>query len=115
MLGNELYERAMDAGMSVDAFWDSTAAEIDDYLESYKRKMMEAKKEEVTAWIHQARLNGECNPMANKSEYTMPWDIFPDLFAEEKKAHDQREFDNAMSRRRRAAAEHNQRRAMKNG
>lgn len=115
MLGNELYERAMDSGMSVDAFWESSAAEISDFIESAKRQAIESKKSEVAGWIHQARLNGECNPMANKSEYTMPWDIFPDLFEEEKKAHDQREFDNAMSRRRRAATEYNQRRAMNNG
>lgn len=105
----------MDAGMSVDAFWESSAAEIDDFLESYNRKLREAKKEEVAGWIHQARLNGECNPMAGSKEYTMPWDIFPELFEDEKKAHDQREFENAMSRRRRAATEYNQRRAINDG
>lgn len=96
--------------MSAEAYWESAPDEIDDYIESYYRKRQEDKKEEVAGWIHQAHLIGESNPMAKKSEMTKPWDIFPELFQEERKEYEEYQFQKAMEKRRERALAWNDRR-----
>lgn len=115
MIAGDLFESAMDCGMSSDLYWNSSPDEIHDYIASYHRRTVEAKKEEVSGWIHQAHLIGEASPMAAKTEATKPWDIFPELFKQEKKQFEKREFDNAMARRRQAAQAWNERRGLNNG
>lgn len=109
MLSNELFEKAIDCGMSVDSYWDSSADEISDYIESYERRAIESKKDEVAGWIHQARLIGESNPMTKTESYTMPWDIFPDLFEKEKEDFEKAQFEKALEKRRRRVQEYQER------
>lgn len=100
----------MDCGISSDVYWNSSPDEIDDYIQSYLRKTEAAKKEEVAGWIHQAHLIGETNPMAAKKEMTKPWDIFPELFADERRDYEKLQFQKAMDKRREAAMAWNERR-----
>lgn len=86
----QLYPNALDCGMDPVAFWGYSLAEIRDLLESYARMERRRIKEQIVArfqladrvGLHIQRL------FDNKNTITLPypWDLYPELFAEEKTA-----------------------------
>jgi len=96
-------------------FWDYSLMEIEDLLESHARKQRNAFKDEISKESRLAQfiaadiaysLNGE-------KKVVMPWDMFEELFAEEKEIYVQKcieaDFDEFKNRRRAYAAEFNRR------
>ncbi len=109
---------ALDAGISIELFWNSSLNEITDMLESYARKEKRRRKEkvlddfiiaEVTAVNLAALFSSD-----KKAETPKPWDYYQELFVEEKKAYEKekayRELEEYKEERRAYVAEVNRRR-----
>lgn len=108
-----LYEPALDCGISIETFWNSSLYEISDYMESYNRRKTADKREEVLMTFMLANLISERHPMVDKekSKVSFPWDYYPSLFKEDKqeyeKAQEENEFEEYMSKRKRAMMAYN--------
>lgn len=114
-----MYPDALDCGMSAETFWDATPMEILDVIESHRRK----KKREQTMKIERLFVLAEVivNRVAygfsekkDPSNLVQPWDMYPQLFPEEKRsaerAQEEQELENYKEARRKHAAEFNRRR-----
>lgn len=104
-----IYPYALDSGMTAGGFWNNSPAEICDAIESHQRK----KKQEVMLLFVQAEAMAEriSRLFGNKEEALMPWDYFPEAFAEEKAAKDKEKMEDFKTRRRNAMDAYN---AMRN-
>lgn len=81
----ELYEDALDCGISIEQFWKSTINEIFDRMESFRRMERCRKKEKIILCNYLAkniieRFCGMADPV---------WDSFPELFEQEKLKYEQ--------------------------
>ena len=80
---NALYPNAIDAGISITVFWNSSLAEIVDMLDSYKRVQAVRTKEKLLEMYQLAEWFSE--HMAAKLDKNIPvpypWDKFPDIFS----------------------------------
>lgn len=82
-----MYEDALDCGIEPSAFWGNSIAENLDIIASYQRNMRRKRKDEIFDIFLLARITAEQHPMTEKTDkMTMPWDVYPALFAEEKAA-----------------------------
>jgi hypothetical protein len=103
----------LDCGISIETFWESSLSELADYMESYRRKMRATKREEVLSLFLLANLISERHPMVDKEKNipSMPWDIYPELFEEDKEKYEREqreiEFEEYMSKRKQAMMAYN--------
>jgi hypothetical protein len=103
----------LDYGISIDTFWNSSIGEVLDYMESYKRRKEKEKREAVLMQFMLANLISERHPMVDKGKnpVSSPWDYYPDLFNEDKLEHDriqqEVQFEEYMSKRRKAMMAYN--------
>lgn len=113
-----LYMPAVDAGMDIDIFWNSTIQEITDYMDSRLRIRAQDRKERIINLFLLANLCAERDPMTDKKqiEMTMPWDWYPELFQEEKRQYqlqaEQEKMEEYKERRKRYVQEFNAKRKM---
>lgn len=109
---------ALDAGIPVETFWDSSMDEIRELLKSRSREETRKRKEkimddfvmaEVIAWNIGAML-----PHDEKFTLPKPWDYYPKIFAEESAAFEEQEKERQLEeykeKRRAYVAEVNRRR-----
>ncbi len=116
---NDLYPNAIDAGISIEAFWNSSLAEIADMLDSYKRVQAVKTKEKLLEMYQLAEWFSE--HMAAKLDKNIqvpyPWDKFPDIFVEEQRIFEEnkqkQEFEDFKERRRQYYEYKNHQRASK--
>lgn len=113
------YPNALDCGVSTEEFWSMTPVEIVDRIESYQRKIKQEqilKTEQlfVLAEAIGSRVAFILSDQKDRSILLQPWDVYPQLFAEEKysaeHSAEDREFEAYKESRRRHAAEFNRRR-----
>lgn len=86
-----MYHPALDCGIGIESFWNSSIVEIEDEIESHNRVMMSEQKERIYSLFLLSSLINERHPMVDKTSchLTMPWDYYPSLFEEEKKVYEQ--------------------------
>lgn len=102
--------------MIFDTFWNSSVQEIRDYIESFQRNRRRQIKERTMELFLLAELISERDPLTDKkkTKMTMPWDCYPDLFAEEagqqEQAKTEAEFESYKEKRRMYVREFNARR-----
>lgn len=114
-----MYPNALDCGITPEAFWSYTPAEIEDRIKSYQRKIKQQQTKEIEQLFVLAEAIGSrvAYIFTEKKDLRLilqPWDAYPQLFEEQEKimqeAEEEREFDRYKEARRRHAAEHNRRR-----
>lgn len=109
---NELFPLALDSGMSVREFEESSLADILDFIESYNRR----KKADIQLKFIQAEVmvNRLCMIFDEKVEALMPWDYYPQIFQKERNDYIRRKEEAELAafkeKRRNAMDEHNARR-----
>lgn len=109
---------AIDAGISIEAFWNYSLNEIIDILESISREEKRRRKEkiidafiiaEVTAMNLAALFSSD-----EKIKFPKPWDYYDKIFDEEKEVFKQQELERQLEeykeKRRAYVAEVNRRR-----
>lgn len=114
-----MYPDALDCGMSADDFWNATPVEIVDRIESHRRKM----KREQTLSIERLFVLAEAigsrvayifSDQRNAPNVLQPWDMYPQLFKEERqwaeRSEEDRELQAYKEARKRHAAAYNQKR-----
>ena len=119
----ELYPAAIDVGIPIELFWNSSVNEITDMLDSHSRKTERKRKQkimddfllaEVIAHNMATMLFSE----NDKKPMEMPWDYYPSLFEKEKEIYEEKlrqiEFEEYKERRREYIAEFNRRRQQGN-
>ena len=79
-----MYEDALDCGISPAAFWGNSIAENLDIMASYQRNQRRRRKDAIMDCFLLARITAEQHPMTEKENLTMPWDVYPTLFTDEK-------------------------------
>lgn len=79
-----MYEDALDCGISPAAFWGNSIAENLDIMASYQRNQRRRRKDAIMDCFLLARITAEQHPMTEKENLTMPWDVYPTLFVDEK-------------------------------
>ena len=96
----ELYPLALDCGIRPDEFWGYSLGEIRDVMGSYARMEQRRVKEQITSRFQLSDLIGlhMQKLFDNKNEINLPnvWDIYPDLFAEEQEAYEERQRAEAL-------------------
>lgn len=111
---------ALDAGISVDTFWNSSLAEIMDMLDSYAREEKRRRKDKIMDDFIMAEVmavNIAAMFSTDKNTDTpKPWDYYQKLFAEEKEVYEkqkaERDLEEYKEKRRAYIAEVNRRRQM---
>ena len=90
---SELYPEALDCEISITDFWNLSVMEISDLMQSFKRKRDRQLKQELINGFAFAQNTAELIGRYLNEENTvrMPWDFFPDQFAEEKKQYEELE------------------------
>lgn len=92
-------------------FWDFSIAEINSLLASYHRRRTEQFKERVRMIFLQADAIGNTIFRDEKSKKMQPWDVYPELFEEERKQYEtysqQEELESFKERRRAAMDRYN--------
>ena len=79
----ELYEPAIDAGISPETFWH---AQIRDLMQS-ARRVREVELKEKLSMLY--LLGANIREQFSDGKITPLWELFPDLFAEEKETYEQ--------------------------
>ena len=120
----ELYPIALDSGISSFSFWNMTYGEICDQIESYNRLYQQQLKQRIfevqlqSVFIKQEILPLLVEKLPDDYHKIQVWDIYPDLFKEEKKSFEQEqeadEFEHFKEKRRRFAEQHNRKRVKYN-
>lgn len=118
-----MYPAAIDAGITIELFWNSSVNEIIDMLESHYRENERKRKQkimddfllaEVIAHNVATLLFSE----SDKKVMQRPWDYYPSLFKKEKERYEEKErqieFEEYKERRREYIAEFNRRRQQGN-
>lgn len=82
----ELYEPAIDAGISPETFWHSSIAQIRDLMQS-ARRVREVELKEKLSMLY--LLGANIREQFSDGKITPLWELFPDLFAEEKETYEQ--------------------------
>lgn len=109
----------MDLGVSIEEYWQLTKAEMDDLIASGNRQFERKEKRRIDnlfllADAISSRINYFFSSVEDRVEPIRPWDIYPVLFAEEKKIHEDAiadiELQKYKERRRQHAVEYNNRR-----
>ncbi|MDO4647433.1 MAG: hypothetical protein Q4B26_02195 [Eubacteriales bacterium] len=76
----DIYEKALDCGISIETFWDSSMAEILDMIESWIRCDKSRRKDTAIMCYVLGRNIAE---QFGKDPVTPLWKLFPDLFEKE--------------------------------
>lgn len=106
----ELYEPALDAGISPETFWHSSLAQIWDLMQSARRVRETELKERLSMFY---LLGANIRERFSDGKVTPLWELFPDLFAEEKEAYERSQtvpVEEMVERRKRYAEIWNKRR-----
>lgn len=82
----ELYEPAIDAGISPETFWHSSIAQIRDLMQS-ARRVREVELKEKLSMLY--LLGANIREQFSDGKITPLWELFPDLFTEEKETYEQ--------------------------
>ena len=82
----ELYEPALDAGISPETFWHLSIAQIQDMMQS-ARRVREVELKEKLSMLY--LLGANIREQFSDGKITPLWELFPDLFAEEKETYEQ--------------------------
>ena len=96
---SELYPFALDAGISVDLFWNSSVNEIIDMLESCGRRKEQERKLKIQDdfIIAEVIAANVLIPFGdNKSELPHPWDYYPGFFRKEKELWEENQLKQQM-------------------
>ena len=116
---SELYPYALDAGISIDLFWNSSVNEIIDMLESYGRRKEQERKLKIQDDFIIAEviaLNILAPVAGDKEAMPHPWDYYPSFFEAEKKSWEENQLKQQMEdykeRRKAYIAEVNRRRQL---
>ena len=88
---NEIYPDALDVGISVEEFWNYSIPEINSLMASYHRRSLDEYKQKVKLAFLQAQITENIAARMFNREVApvQPWDIYPDLFQEEKKQYEE--------------------------
>lgn len=110
-----MYDIALDYGMNIKQFWESSLVEISDYIDSARRVQKQKAKEDILRLFMLATIINERHPMVDKEKQkvSLPWDFYPELFEEERLFSEEQkekdEFEAYKERRRRYVLNHNKR------
>lgn len=87
----DLYPRAVDCGIPPAMFWELSVMEVYDLMESYTRtRRRDMKDRLMTAFVQAESTAEHIGTYLNKDNKAREmWDFFPELFAEEKKLHEE--------------------------
>ena len=114
-----MYPHALDAGISIDLFWNSSVNEIIDMLESYGRRKEQERKLKIQDDFIIAEviaLNILAPVAGDKDAMPHPWDYYPSFFEIEKKSWEEnqlkRQMEDYRERRKAYIAEVNRRRQL---
>ena len=83
---DRLYSDALDIGISIETFWNSSLSEILDMMESYKRVQYEKTRERILFMYQHAEWTAQhiAAKFDSKQRVPYPWDSFPEMFSVEK-------------------------------
>lgn len=114
-----MYPDALDCGITPEAFWSYTLAEIEGRIKSHQRKARQQQIKEIEQLFVLAEAIGSrvAYIFTEKKEPRLilqPWDVYPQLFTEQEhfaqEAEEERELEKYKEARRNYAAEYNRRR-----
>ncbi len=101
-----LYQDALDIGIPIERFWNSSLAEVLDMLESHKRVRQYQTKEKLLFIYQLSEWTADHIMSKWDKDYPVPhpWDTYPDLFQEEQalfeESRQRQEFEAFKERRR---------------
>lgn len=112
-----LYPEALDAGMSIPEFWDSSIDEIIDRINSHIREENRKRKQKIIDDFIIAEATAVNIALLfskdKNAKQPKPWDYYKNLFKEEKaiyeKSEEERILEEYKEKRRTYIAEHNKR------
>lgn len=119
MLYAQYYSVLLDFGISTDEYWQLTLSEMEDIIDSRNRTFELEEKRRIDGLFLLAdaissRISYLFSSEENRVEPVRQWDVYPILFADEKKLHEDAmqdiEFEAYKEKRRKYAVEHNIRR-----
>lgn len=100
--------------MTPEEFWESSALEIADRMESYRRQKQQEIKEKIRLDFSLAKLIATHVWADKETKLPLPWDVYPELFKKEQAAYEkekaEEEWEAFKERRRQYVAEFNRRR-----
>ena len=114
-----MYPAAIDAGIPIELFWNSSVNEIIDMMESHYRETERKRKQKIMDDFLLAEVIAHNVAIMlfsenDKKSMEMPWDYYPSLFEKEKELYEEKkrqiEFEEYKERRREYIAEFNRRR-----
>lgn len=111
----EMYPAALDCGITPEAFWGYSMFEVRDLIESHNRVRRRQVKESISLAWAQAEQTAAClASMYGEGRPPQVWDVFPELFEEERREYEQKAAEDQMEaykeRRRAYVEEFNRRR-----
>ena len=80
---NELYTEALDLGISIETFWNSSLAEVIDLMESAYRVQLKRRKQRIEdncTLAEAIAANVGALFDENSRPFLKPWDFYPKLF-----------------------------------
>lgn len=114
---NELYTEALDLGISIETFWNSSLAEVIDLIESAYRVQLKRRKQRIEdncTLAEAIAANVGVLFDENSRPFLKPWDFYPKLFEKEQemyeKAEEERQWAEYSEKRREYVNEFNRRR-----
>jgi hypothetical protein len=82
------YLPAIEAGVSVQDFWNLSLAELYDTVNTYSKRREKEFKNSIRMQFLHAELVSRYLALGKNDPVPQPWDYYPSLFAEEKKNYD---------------------------
>ena len=114
---NELYTEALDLGISIETFWNSSLAEVIDLIESAYRVQLKRRKQRIEdncTLAEAIAANVGALFDENSRPFLKPWDFYPKLFEKEQdmyeKTEEERQWAEYSEKRREYVNEFNRRR-----
>lgn len=91
---NELYTEALDLGISIETFWNSSLAEVIDLMESAYRVQLKRRKQRIEdncTLAEAIAANVGALFDENSRPFLKPWDFYPKLFEKEQEMYEEAE------------------------
>ena len=88
---SELYTEALDLGISIETFWNSSLAEIIDLIESAYRVQLKRRKQRIEdncTLAEAIAANVGALFDENSRPFLKPWDFYPKLFEKEQEMYE---------------------------
>ena len=100
-----LYKDALEHGISISDFWEMTIPEITDTINALENQKTHDFKEQISVAFAEAEATSSriayifTDPKKrNKKNIVMPWDLYPELFIDEKEEDQQLNDDLALQK-----------------